>query len=146
MTVKERNKHLRIVVEILQVHLPRVLDDQELARDLLSVVGVTLRAALEDAEQSARVWDKKHYHVKADRWRDEWAWAVGAANYADGLAYRDVPITAEDLHKLALLVKPDLGISSRRVIKDPARFRGAAAANRARQQREKSRTPKRSLV
>jgi hypothetical protein len=146
VTIKERNKQLRIVAEILQVHLPKVLDDQELARGLLSVVGVTLRAAWEDAEQSARVWDKKHYHVKADRWRDEWAWAVGAANYAEGLAYRDAPITAEDLQKLALLVKPDLEVSSRRVIKDPTRFRGAAAANRIRQQRERSRTPKRSLV
>jgi hypothetical protein len=146
MTVKDRNKHLRIVAEILQVHLPQALGDQGLARDLLSVVGVTLRAAWEDAERSAEVWDKKHYHVKADRWRDEWAWAMGAANYAEGLAYRDQPITGEDLRKLGLLFKAEVELSSRRVIKDVARFRGAAAANRERQAREKSRTPRRSLV
>ncbi len=146
MTVGERNKELNIVAEILLVHLPAVLDDQKLARDLLAVVGVTLRAAWEDAEKSAAVWDKKAYHIKADHLRDEWNWALGAANYAEGLAYRDTPITAEHLHKLRLLIKPDLEAPVRRIIKDPAAFRGAAAANRARQQREKSRTPKRALV
>ena len=146
MTISDRNKHLRIVAEILLVHLPGLLDDQELARDLLSVAGVTLRAAWEDAEKSAAVWDNKAYHLKADQLRDEWSWAAGAANYAEGLASRDVPVTAESLHKLRLLIKPGLEVSSRRVIKSPDSFRGAAAANRARQRREKSRTPKRALV
>ncbi len=146
MTVQDRNKHLRIVAEIMLMHLPDVLDDQGLARDLLSVVGVTLRAAWEDAEKSAAAWDKRAYHLKADRLRDEWAWAMGAANYAEGLAYRDGPVTAEGVRTLRLLIKPELEVSSRRVIKDPAHFRGAAAANRARQQREGSRTPKRALV
>jgi len=146
LTVGERNKELNIVAEILEVHLPAVLKDQALARDLLAVVGVTLRAAWEDAEKSAAVWDKKAYHIKADRLRDEWGWALGAANYAEGLAYRDGPITAEHLRKLRLLIKTDLEAPARRIIKDPTAFRGAAAANRARQQREKSRTPKRALV
>lgn len=146
MTIRERDKHLNIVAEILLVHLPVVLNDQGLVRDLLAVVGVTLRAAWEDAEKSAAAWDKKAYHVKADYLRDEWGWAMGAANYAEGLAYRDAPVTAEHLHKLRLLIKPDLEAPARRIIKDPAAFRGAAAANRARQQREKSRTPKRALV
>lgn len=146
MTVGERNKELNIVAEILEVHLPAVLKDQALVRDLLAVVGVTLRAAWEDAEKSATAWDKKAYHIKADRLRDEWSWALGAANYAEGLAYRDGLITAEHLRKLRLLIKPDLEAPARRIIKDPAAFRGAAAANRARQQREKSRTPKRALV
>lgn len=73
------------------VHLPALLDDQELARDMLAVVGVTLRAAWEDAEKSATVWDKKAYHLRANRLHDEWAWAMGAANYAEGLTYRDAP-------------------------------------------------------
>lgn len=146
MTVGERNKELNIVAEILEVHLPVVLQDQALARDLLAVVGVTLHAAWEDAEKSAAVWDKKAYHIKADRLRDEWGWAREAANYAEGLAYRDGPITAEHLRKLRLLIKANVEAPARRIIKDPTAFRGAAAANRARQQREKSRTPKRALV
>ena len=146
MTVGDRDKHLRIVAEILLVHLPALLDDQGLARDLLSVVGVTLRAAWEDVEKSAAAWDNKAYHLKADRLRDEWAWAMGAANYAEGLAYREGPVTAESLQKLRLLVKAELEVPARRIIKTPDSFRGAAAANRARQQREKRRTPRRSLV
>jgi len=146
VTVGERNKELNIVAEILLVHLPAVLTDQALAHDLLAVVGVTLRAAWEDVEKSATAWDKKAYFIKADHLRDEWGWAMGAANYAEGLAYRDAPITAEYLHKLRLLIKPDLEAPARRIIKDLAAFRGAAAANRARQQSEKSRTPKRALV
>jgi len=93
------------------------------------------------------------YHLKADppplppyRGDGGWGWAMGAANYAEGLANRDVPVTAEGLHKLQLLIKPELEVSSRRIIKTPEAFRGAAAASRARQQREKSRTPKRALV
>lgn len=146
MTVRERKKELNIVAEILEMHLPAVLKDQALVRDLLAVVGVTLRAAWEDADKSAAVWDKKAYHIKADQLREEWGWALGAANYAEGLAYRDAPITAEHLHKLRLLIKSDLEVPARRIIKDLSAFRGAAAANRARQQREKSRTPKRALV
>jgi hypothetical protein len=147
MTVAERNKHLRIVTEVLQIHLPGVLDaDQGLSRDLLSVVGVTLRAAWEDVQRSADVWDRKHYHVRADRLRDEWLWALAAANTAEGLAYREAPVTAENLERLRKLIRAPLEPSSRRVIKDLEAFRGAARANRERQRREKSRTPKRSLV
>jgi hypothetical protein len=47
---------------------------------------------------------------------------------------------------LRLLVKAELEVPARRIIKTPDSFRGAAAANRARQQREKRRTPRRSLV
>jgi len=146
VTVKERNKHMRIVAEILEVHLPAYLGDQPLAHDLMSIVGVTLRAAWEDAEKSAQAWDKRAYDLKSDRLRRQWAWAMGAANYASGLADRKDPITEESVRKVRALVKPELEVSSRRVIKDPERFRGAAAANRARQAREKSRTPKRSMV
>jgi hypothetical protein len=146
MSVKERNKHLRIVAEIMELHLPDVLNDQQLARDLLSVISVAIQSAWEDAEKSARAWDKKAYHVKADRLRDEWSWAMGAANYAEGLAYRDAPIDAESLRKLRMLIEPELSATNRTIVKNPEAFRGAAAANRARQEREGSRTPKRSMV
>jgi len=43
MSVSDRNKHLRIVAEILLAYLPDLLGDQELARDLLSVVQNTDR-------------------------------------------------------------------------------------------------------
>lgn len=146
MTVAERNKHLRIVAEIMLVHLPAVLEDQGLARDLLSVVGVTLRAAYEDALRSAEVWDRKHYHVRADRLREEWTWALAAANTAEGLAYRDAPVAAENLERLRQLIRPTLEVPGRRILRDPESLRGAARANRERQRRERRRTPGRSLV
>ncbi len=146
MSVAERKKQLRIVAEILLVHLPAVLEDQELARDLLSVVGVTLRAMYEDVLRSARVWDRKHYHVRADRLREEWTWALVAANTAEGLAYREAPVTSANLDRLRRLIRPPLEPPGRRIIRNPEAFRGAAQANRERQRRERSRTPKRSLV
>ncbi len=146
MTVSDREKHLRIVSEILLVHLPAALRDQELARDLLSVVGVTLRAAYEDAVRSAEVWDRKHYHVRADQLRDEWTWALAAANMADGLAYRDGPLTVESVGRLRQLIRAPLEAPARRVIHDPTAFRGAAQANRQRQLRQHHRTPRRPLV
>lgn len=146
MTAAERNKHLRIVAEILLVHLPAVLQDQELTRDLLSVVGVALRAAYEDALRSAEVWDRKHYHVRADGLRADWTWALAAANTAEGLAYREAPITMEKVDRLRHLIRPTLEMPGRRIIGDPEALRGAAQANYERQQREKRRTPWRSLV
>lgn len=46
MGAAEREKHLRIVAEILLIHLPGVLKDQALAKDLLSVVSVALRGSV----------------------------------------------------------------------------------------------------
>lgn len=146
MTIAEREKHLRIVAEILLVHLPKVLHDQELAKDLLAVVGVTLRAAWEDALRSAEVWDRKHYHVRADRLRDEWTWALAAANTAEGLANRDAPVTREHLDRLRQLIRPTLEVPGRPLIRDVEAFRGAARANRERQRKEGGKTPRRSLV
>jgi len=146
MAAGERRKQIRIVAELLLVHLPVALDDQELARDLLSVVGVTLRAAYEDALQSAEVWDHKHYHMRAERLREEWTWALAAANTAEGLAYREAPATQENLDRLRQLIRPPLEPPARRLIHNPASFRGAARANRERQKREGRRTPGRSLV
>jgi|YNPNPStandDraft_1061719.scaffolds.fasta_scaffold01896_11 hypothetical protein len=132
MTIAERNKNLRIVAELLQVHLPAALEDQPLAHDLLSVVGMTLRAVYEDALHSSDVWDRKHYHLRADLFRDEWTWALAAANTAEGLADRAAPVTPESLERLRRLIRAPLEVPARRLIRHPEAFRGAAQANRAR--------------
>ena len=146
MTIKERQKQLRIVAEMLGVHLPACLNDQELTRDLLCIVGVAIRAAEADAEQSAAAWDKRAYHLKADDLRRQWAWAAGAANYATGLANRPQAVTARDLEKLQSLVGVELEVPKRLQFPQPTAFRGAWEANRQRERREKRRVPKRSLV
>lgn len=146
MGAAEREKHLRIVAEILLIHLPSVLKDQALTKDLLSVVGIVLRAAWEDAMKSAEVWDAKHYHVRADRLREEWTWALAAANTAEGLAERDTPVTREHLDRLRRLIHYPLEPPGRPIIRNLEAFRGAARANRERQHRTGRKTPNRSLV
>jgi hypothetical protein len=146
VTVQERKKQIRIVAEMLLVHLPAVLEDQELARDLLCVVGIAIRAAEADAEKSAAAWDKRAYHLKADDLRRQWAWAAGAGNYALGLANRPQPLKTSDLKKLRELIGIELERPKRLKFSRPEAFRGACAANRQRERREKRRIPKRSLV
>jgi hypothetical protein len=172
MTVADRKKQLRIVTEMLLVHLPSVLNtqsppetraasygsscgldleqagqaDQELARDLLTIVSLAIRAAAADAEKSAVAWDKRAYHIKADELRREWEWAPGAGNYAMGLADRADPITVANLEKLRALIGAPLERPTRLRYKDPTAFLGAHEANRQRERREGRQTPKRSLV
>ena len=146
MTLAERRKQLRIIAEMLLVHLPTVLDDQALARDLLAITSLAIRAAADDVEKSASAWDKRAYHVKADELRREWEWAPGAANYAVGLADRPQPITTADLSKLQALIGVELERHKRIQYQDPSAFRGAREANRRREQREGRRLPKRSMV
>jgi hypothetical protein len=146
MSVADRNKQLRIVVEMLLVHLPTILKDQALTRDLLTVTSLAIRAAAADAESSAAAWDKRAYHVKADALRREWEWAPGAANYAAGLANRRQPVTAGDLEKLRALMDMPLERPKRLHYKNPEAFRGARDANRRREEREGNKTPKRSMV
>lgn len=146
MTVADRRKQLRIVSEMLLVHLPATLDDQPLARDLLTILSLAIRAAAADAEKSAAAWDKRAYHVKADELRREWEWSPGAANYAAGLADRAKTITSGDLDKLRTLIGTQLERPKRLHYKNPQAFRGAREANRQRELREGHKTPKRSLV
>jgi hypothetical protein len=144
--IADRNKQMRIVAEMLLVHLPAVLNDQSLTRDLLTVTSLAIRAAADDAEKSAAAWDKKAYHVKADELRREWEWAPGATNYAAGLADRQQPITSVDLEKLNTLIGVELERPKRLHYKNPNAFRGARQATQKREQQEGRRMPKRSLV
>lgn len=138
MAIKERNQHLRVIAEILTVHLPEHLeDDPDLARDLLSVAGTALLSIYEDAEKSAKAWDKRAYDLRADELRREWDWALGASNYALGLALRPQPLQQIDIDKLRRLIRPELEKPARRQIPDPDRFRGATQAVRHQQAQRK---------
>lgn len=134
MAIKDRNQKMRVVAEILLVHLPAMLDtDQALAHDLLAVAGTALRDIWEDAEQSAKAWDKRAYHSRADEMRREWNWALGASNYATGLALRNTTLTMDALSKVRKLIVPGIDKPARKQIKEPQRFRGAAAMVRKQQ-------------
>jgi hypothetical protein len=138
MTIKERNQQLRVVAEILLVHIPeQIKADPELTRDLLSVAGTALEAIAEDAEKSAKAWDKRAYDLRADELRREWAWAAGAANYTLGVALRPQAIQAADIAKIRQMIGVEIEKPGRRQIPDPTRFRGAAKAIRMQQTQRK---------
>lgn len=138
MAIKERNQQMRVVAEILLIHLPEALPkDQILAHDLLAVVGTALHTVYEDAEQSAKAWDKRAYHTRADEMRREWDWALAASNYALGLALRADPLTDAALGKVRLLIRPGVQRPAQRQITDPARFQGAAQAVRTQQMQKR---------
>lgn len=131
MAIKERNQQLRIVAEILLVHIPEQLtQDPALTHDLMSVAATSLRSIYNDAEKSTKAWDKKAYHVRADKLLREWDWALGASDYALGLALRLTPLKRTDIAKLRLMIGAELQKPARRQIADPQRFQGAAQAVR----------------
>ena len=100
MTIKERNQQLRVVAELLTLHIPEQLPgDPDLARDLLSVAATALQTISDDAEKSAQAWDKRAYDLRADELRREWGWALGTANYALGLVLRPQPLQQSDIDK-----------------------------------------------
>lgn len=138
MSQTERRRQLRVVAELLLVHIPPLLQaDQALAHDLMAVVATALLAVHEDAERSATAWDKRAYHLRADELRREWSWALAAANTATELALASAPLRMTALTKLRRLIRPTLKRPARRQIADPTRFRGAAQALAARRARRR---------
>ena len=130
MTIKERNQDIRMVAELVQVHLPNSLKDSDLCKDVCAVVAVNLRRYAADVEKSAGAWDKRAYHSKADELRRESAWALPAAQVAEQLAYTSRSFTADDWRRLQSMLPPDLELPVRPRFKDVRVLRGAAAAAR----------------
>ena len=130
MTVKERNQNLRMVIELVRVHLPNTLNDSNLCKDICAVIAVNLRRIADDTEKSATAWDKKAYHVKADELRREMAWALPAAQIAESFAYQPRKFTLEALGRLQGLVRGEVEPGTRTRFKDIEALRGAAAAAR----------------
>lgn len=130
MTVKERTQDMRMVDELVRVHLPRALDDAELCRDILAVVAVNLRRIAADTEKSAAAWDKRAYHTKADELRREMGWVMPAAQIVESLAYSPRKLNPSDLDRLQKLVPVDPEPPARPRFKDINVLRGAAAAAR----------------
>ena len=132
MTIKERNQELRMVAELMEVHLPNSLADSDLCKDMCVVVAINLRRFAVDGEKSANEWDKRAYHSKADELRREMTWALPADQIAESIAYSPKPFSAEDLKRLksALPSNLEAELGARLRFKDPEAMRGAAAAAR----------------
>jgi hypothetical protein len=130
MAVRERNQYLDMVVELVREHLFESLDDDELCKDICAVVAINLRKTHEDNENSARSWDKKHFHVKADELRRDMEWALPMGQVAESLAYSGRKFSGDDAERLLSLLPEDIEMPKRRRFKDLELLRGAAAAAR----------------
>jgi hypothetical protein len=130
MTVKERTQDMRMVIELVRVHLPKTLSDSDLCKDICAVIAVNLRRIASDSEKSAEAWDKRAYHSKADELRREMGWALPAAQIAESLAYVPRKFTRADWERLQALVPEDVELGVRPRFKDIGVLRGAAAAAR----------------
>jgi len=77
-TGSQRQRCRRTVAEALR-HLmaKRALDAE--AKDLAALIVFALREINAGVEQSASVWDKRHYYIKADRLRADWEWTARSA-------------------------------------------------------------------
>ena len=131
MSVKERTQDLNMVVELIRTHLSENLKDNELCKDICSVVAVNLRRVHADAEQSAKAWDKRTFFSKADDLRTEMAWAAPLAQIVEAMAYSAKKFDAADCARLNDLLPDFLEMPLKQRFKDVGVLRGAAAAARS---------------
>ncbi len=130
MTIKERSQDLSMAVEIVRKHLFEHLGDSELCKDMCATLAILLRRVHEDAEKSAKAWDKRAFFLKADALRREMGWALPLAELAESLAYSRAPFTRSDAERLLKALPANLEMPKRPRFKSAELMRGAAAAAR----------------
>jgi hypothetical protein len=74
-----RQRLRRTVAEALRRLLAKDELDGE-ARDLAALIVFSLREIDQGIEQTVAAWEKRDYYLKADRFAQEWRWAVPAAD------------------------------------------------------------------
>lgn len=99
-TGAQRQRWRRTIAEALnRLMAKQHLDDD--AKDLAALIVFALREISAGVEQSASVWDKRHYYIKADQLRMEWEWAGRAAQRMTNLIRVDdwvrLPVVLADL-------------------------------------------------
>lgn len=118
-----------MVSELARTHLPSTPDDG-LRKDICAVIAINLRHFADDAETSAKAWDKKAYHTKADELRRDVAWASPMAQIAESMAYTPRKLEPADIKRLQGMLPDDVILPERMRFKKIDSLRGAAAAAR----------------
>lgn len=96
-TGKNRNQQMRLVAEILRRLSQKIgLDDE--VHDMAAALVFALRRIDAGIEQSAEVWERRDYFMKAEELRQRWSWA---GRLADELA---AMILEDRWHDLPLLL------------------------------------------
>ena len=78
-TGTQRQRHRRTIAEALRLLMTKPKMDAE-SRDIMALIVLSLREIAAGVEQSASVWDKRHYYIKADQLRAEWEWTSKMAD------------------------------------------------------------------
>lgn len=87
-TGKRRNQLMRTVAETLRrLSQKSVVDDD--TRDMVALLVFCLREIEAGIEQSAQVWEKRDYWMKAEEFRERWRWAGLMATELQNLVFAD---------------------------------------------------------
>jgi hypothetical protein len=76
---QQRNAIRRSIAEILRRLMEKKAIDDE-TKDMLAFIVVGLRSMDQSIDQSASVWEKRDYYLKADQLRREWLWLPDTAD------------------------------------------------------------------
>ncbi|HOT24981.1 MAG: hypothetical protein GX415_00450 [Chloroflexi bacterium] len=95
-----RNRLSKSIVLAIRL-LMRQQSPDALSRDLAAYVVLALEKIAESVEVSASAWEKRDYWLKADRFRQEWAWCERSAKaLASALRSNDWTGTAQSLAEI----------------------------------------------
>ena len=68
-----RNRLSKSIVKALRLLMQKQEPDEE-SRDLAAFIVLALEKIAESVETTASAWEKRDYWLKADRFRQDWAW------------------------------------------------------------------------
>jgi hypothetical protein len=119
---KQRNQLMRTAAEVIR----RLSEKKELdedAKDMAAVLVFCFREIEEGIDTSVTAWEKRDYWVKAEQFRERWAWAGPAANELEKIVCGN---TWESLPVVLIKVLPHLEeIKISKYTRNPSVWRGA---------------------
>jgi hypothetical protein len=70
---KERNQLVKAIVISIRELMKQGKPDA-VSKDLVAFIAIALEAVSETIERTVTPWEKRNYWVKADKFRQDWAW------------------------------------------------------------------------
>jgi len=92
-----RSRLSKSIVKALRLLMQKQKPDSE-SRDLAAYIVLALEKIAESVETTASAWEKRDYWLKADRFRQEWAWCEARSQaLAEALRADDWAGVAQEL-------------------------------------------------
>ena len=92
-----RSRLIKSIVKALRLLMQKQEPDEE-SRDLAAYIVLALEKITESVETTASAWEKRDYWLKADRFRQEWAWCEARSQaLAEALRGDDWASVAQEL-------------------------------------------------